>query len=75
MIRIALFLLCLLILFKYHEGFDPFLPETRPDEYPDQSYSGELLLAEKYIRNQIKDPTNTYNKKHLNELLNLLQFI
>ena len=77
MIRVALFLLLILCLFRYVEGFDPYLPDTRSEDYPDQNNLPYLIIAEKYVMkqiNQINDPTNN-KRKHLLDLLNLLQFI
>jgi hypothetical protein len=72
---IALFLFFLTFLRKM-EGFDPLLPDTKPANYPDQSFSGDLLLAEKYIQKMIDSPTTHKEKvKYLSDLLNLLQFI
>jgi len=72
---IAMFLLFLTFLGN-REGFDPFLPETKPDNYPDQSEWGELILAQKTIQNTLKSSTLSSSKKDmLSDLLNLLQFI
>lgn len=73
---IAIFLFLLLFFLTKVEGFDPFLPDTKPVNYPDQSFSGDLLLAQKYIQKLIKDPNTDKEKaKYLSDLLNLLQFI
>jgi len=77
MIRVALFLLLILCFFRYVEGFNPYLPDTRSEDYPDQSEFPDLIIAEKYVMKQIDlihDTTNE-SRKHLLDLLNLLQFI
>jgi hypothetical protein len=72
---IAFFLL-LLTLIKWKEGFDPFLHDSRPNGYPDQSMYGDIVLAEKYIQQLLKSPTLDKRKeRELLDLLNLLQFI
>lgn len=72
---IAFFLL-LLTFVGNKEGFDPFLSDTKPPGYPDQSASGDLILAEKYIQKLLKSSTLDKKKeKNLSDLLNLLQFI
>ena len=73
-----LLLLCTLIgtLIGTKEGFDPFLYDSKPDGYPDQSRFGDLILAEKYIQKLLKSPTLDKSKeRELIDLLNLLQFI
>lgn len=72
---IALFLL-LITLIKWKEGFDPFLHDSKPNGYPDQSMFGDIVLAEKYIQQLLKSPTLDKRKeRELLDLLNLLQFI
>jgi hypothetical protein len=72
---IALFLL-LLTLIPRKEGFDPFLHDSKPNGYPDQSMFGDIVLAEKYIQQLLKSPTLDKRKeRELLDLLNLLQFI
>ena len=68
--------LLLITLFRRKEGFNPFLPNTRPEYYPDQSYSGDLVLSQKYIQ-KLLDSRDVDPKKvpYLTDLLNLLQFI
>lgn len=56
------------------EGFDPFLPDNRPVDYPNQTFSSDLILAEKYTQKLI-DQTTDEKKKYLIDFLNLLQFI
>ena len=73
-IWIALILL-FLTFFRKIEGFDPFLPDTRPDEYPDQTFSVDLILAEKYTQKLIDKTKKEEKKKYLMDFLNLLQFI
>jgi hypothetical protein len=77
MIRIALLLLFILVLFRYVEGFNPYLPELRSEDYPDQSDFIDLIIAEKYIFKAINQEPNKSSPKisHLTDLLNLLQFI
>ncbi len=67
-------LLLVLTLFRRREGFNPFLPDTRPVDYPEQS-NGDLLLAEKYIQKLIDSNTSPDKLPYLTDLLNLLQFI
>ena len=75
-IIIASILLLLLTFFRRKEGFNPFLPNTRPDYYPDQSYSGDIILAQKYIQKLLESPNVSPEKvPYLTDLLNLLQFI
>jgi len=70
------FLLLLLTFVGTREGFDPFLPDTKPDGYPDQSKFGDLILAEKNIQKLLKSSTLKKSKERdLMDLLNLLQFI
>jgi hypothetical protein len=57
------------------EGFDPYLPDTRSNEYPDQTFSSDLILAEKYTQTLINKTSNQEKKKYLMDFLNLLQFI
>lgn len=73
---ILLLFLTLLSIFRRKEGFNPFLPNTRPDYYPDQSYSGDIILAQKYIQKLLESPNVPPEKvSYLTDLLNLLQFI
>ncbi len=77
-IWIALFLLLLIVFFTFmnkKEGFDPFIPDLKPDQYPDQKYSGDLILAEKYIQKMIIASNDPVKTNYLNDFLNLLQFI
>ena len=76
-IWIALILLLSLILFTFtkKEGFDPFIPELKPDGYPDQRFSGDLILAEKYVQKLLNMTNDVEKTKYLNDFLNLLQFI
>lgn len=72
---IVIFLL-FLTLIRNKEGFDPFLHDTIPMGYPDQSEFGDIILAEKYIYKEMKSPNATSTKvAELSDLLNLLQFI
>lgn len=72
---IAFFLLLFTFLVS-REGFNPSNPETRPDNYPDQSMYGDLIASQKYIQIELSSPTLNENKKRmLTDLLNLLQFI
>jgi len=73
-IWIAMILL-LLTFVREIEGFDPFLPDTRPVDYPNQSFSAELILAEKYTQILINKTKEEEMKKYLIDFLNLLQFI
>ena len=73
-IWIALILFFLTFITK-KEGFNPFFPELRPDDYPDQAFSIDLILAEKYTQKLLNKTTNETKKKYLNDFLNLLQFI
>lgn len=73
-IWIALFLL-LLTFVRRVEGFDPFLPDTRPEDYPDQTFSADLILAEKYTQKLLNKTDDEEKKKYLTDFLNLLQFI
>ena len=73
-IWIAMILL-LLTFVRRIEGFDPFLPDTRPEDYPDQTFSADLILAEKYTHKLINQSENEEKKKYLTDFLNLLQFI
>ena len=79
MLRIAFFIIGLTFFIGYFgylkEGFDPFLPEMRPDEYPNQSSFPDIILAEKYIQKEIRQTENPEISKYLTDLLNLLQFI
>ena len=69
-------ILLFLSLIRNKEGFDPFLHDTIPMGYPDQSKFGDIILAEKYIYKQMKSPNTTSTKvAELTDLLNLLQFI
>ena len=72
-----LWVVCILFILTFFtiqiEGFNPYFPDTRPTAYPDQSYSGDLLLAQKHIQNLIN--TNSDKSPYLLDLLNLLQFI
>jgi hypothetical protein len=70
------FFLLLLTWIPWKEGFDPFLHDSRPNGYPDQSMYGDIVLAEKYIQKLLKSPTLDKTKeRELLDLLNLLQFI
>jgi hypothetical protein len=72
---IAVFLLLCTIVGS-REGFDPFLPDTKPTGYPDQVQYGDLILSQKYIQRLLKNPSLSKAKKdYLLDLLNLLQFI
>jgi len=72
---IALILL-LLTFIVTREGFDPFLPDSIPYNYPDQSMFGDIILAEKNIQKLLKSSTLDKTKeRELLDLLNLLQFI
>lgn len=74
-IWIALFFLVLTFLGD-REGFDPFIPDSKPPGYPDQSDWGDLILAQKTIQNVLKTSTLDPSKRDmLSDLLNLLQFI
>ena len=74
-IWIALFFLVLTFLGN-REGFDPFIPDSKPVGYPDQSKFGDLILAQKTIQNVLKSSTLEPSKRNmLSDLLNLLQFI
>lgn len=68
-----------LLLFTFigtREGFDPFLQDSKPSGYPDQSMFGEIILAEKNIQKLLKSSTLDKSKEiELIDLLNLLQFI
>lgn len=77
MILIALGLLFILMLFQHFrlEGFNPFQPDTRPDQYPDQTYMSELIIAAKFIQEEIDQTEDAKKKLHLADLLNLIQFI
>ena len=77
MIRVALLLLFLLVLFRYVEGFNPYLQDLRSEDYPDQSEWIDLIIAEKYIYKEIEKSKDKTTPKilHLMDLLNLLQFI
>jgi hypothetical protein len=73
---ILLLLLTILTFFRSKEGFNPFLPNTKPEYYPDQSYSGDIILAQKYIQKLLDSPNVPPEKvPYLTDLLNLLQFI
>jgi hypothetical protein len=79
-IWIALILLLMTFILKIKikikiEGFDPFLPDNRPTDYPDQTFSIDLILAEKYTQKLIDKTTSEEKKKYLTDFLNLLQFI
>jgi hypothetical protein len=75
-IIVAFILLLLTFLMKGKEEFNPFLPDTKPEYYPDQSYSGDLILAQKYIQKLLDSPNISPEKEsYLTDLLNLLQFI
>jgi hypothetical protein len=73
-IWIAIILL-LLTFVQTVEGFDPFLPDLRPDNYPDQSFSIDLIMAEKYTQKLLKKTEDKEKIKYLTDFLNLLQFI
>ena len=73
-IWIAMILL-LLTSIRQIEGFDPFLQDTRPADYPSQTFSAELILAEKYTQKLINKTREEEMKKYLIDFLNLLQFI
>jgi len=76
MIWAALFLLLILCFVRYVEGFNPYLPDTRTEDYPDQSAFLDLIIAEKYVMKQIGQTDEKDKKReHLLDLLNLLQFI
>jgi hypothetical protein len=66
----------LIVLYFRKEGFNPYQPEQKPENYPDQSKEGKLIEIAKYIQ-YIKDSNNTNEeqKLHLEDLLNLIQFI
>ena len=77
-IWIALILLFMTFILKIKikkEGFDPFLPDNRPADYPDQTFSIDLILAEKYTQKLIDQTASDEKKKYLTDFLNLLQFI
>jgi hypothetical protein len=75
-IWIALILLFMTFILKIKiEGFDPFLPDNRPKDYPDQTFSIDLILAEKYTQKLIDKTISDEKKKYLTDFLNLLQFI
>jgi hypothetical protein len=73
-IWIALILLLLTSMRKI-EGFDPFLPDTRPENYPDQTFSMDLILAQKYTQKLLEETTDPEKKRYIADFLNLLQFI
>jgi hypothetical protein len=73
-IWIALILLLLTFTRKI-EGFDPFLPDTRPDNYPNQTFSMDLILAQKYTQKLLEKTTDPEEKRYIADFLNLLQFI
>jgi len=74
-IWIAMILLFMTFIQKIKEGFDPFLPDNRPSDYPDQTFSIDLILAEKYTQKLIDKTPSDEKKKYLTDFLNLLQFI
>jgi hypothetical protein len=71
-------IICIIILyFSFNkEGFNPYHQDERPFDYPDQTKNGNLVEIGKYIYSII-DSNNVSNeqKMHLEELLNLIQFI
>jgi hypothetical protein len=56
-----------------HEGFNPNHPDDRPSDYPDQSYSADLIMAEKQIQQMLETPSS--KSPYLEDLLMLLQRI
>lgn len=60
---------------KKENFYDPYSPETRPDIYPDQNNTNLNMIA-KYIDSILKNQDlNNLQKLHLEDLLNLIQFI
>lgn len=58
------------------EGFNPYYADKRTSNYPDQTYDGNLIIAEKSIQDLLDNPDlSNEQKTHLNDLLILLQFI
>lgn len=58
------------------EGFNPYNPEHKPVNYPDQTYDSNLVTAEKHIQTLLNNPDlSVEQKQYLNDLLILLQSI
>lgn len=53
-----------------HEGFNS---DDRPLDFPDHSYSADLILAEKHLEQMLKSPSS--KTPYLEDLLMLLQRI
>jgi hypothetical protein len=68
-------LLLVLTFIGTREGFDPFLQDSRPVGYPDQTKWGDLVIAQKTLQQEINTTKDQTRKKMLIDLLNLLQFI
>ena len=71
-VLVALFILYLTFFIK--EGFNPY-KETRLEYYPDQTKSPNLIYAQKSIQDIIDSGVSQKMGEHLDDLLNLLQFI
>lgn len=76
----VLFIIIIFFLYFYDfrkDGFYvPYKPEERPEYYPDQSNHGNLIEISKYIYTILNTEELTNEQKlHLEDLLNLIQFI
>jgi len=71
-VLIAIFILYLSFFIK--EGFNPY-KETRLEYYPDQTKSPNLIYAQKSIQDILDSGVSQKMGEHLDDLLNLLQFI
>ena len=71
---VLLAFLILYLTFFIKEGFNPY-KETRLEYYPDQTKSPNLIYAQKSIQDIIDSGVSQKMGEHLDDLLNLLQFI
>jgi hypothetical protein len=71
---VLLAFLILYLTFFIKEGFNPY-KETRLEYYPDQSKSPNLIYAQKSIQDILDSGVSQKMGEHLDDLLNLLQFI
>jgi hypothetical protein len=71
---VLLAFLILYLTFFIKEGFNPY-KETRLEYYPDQTKSPNLIYAQKSIQDILDSGVSQKMGEHLDDLLNLLQFI
>jgi len=75
MYELIIALLILFLSFFIKEGFDPYEQKLRVHPYPDQTKYPNLVFAEMYIQEILNNGVTETQKKYLDDLLNLLQFI